>query len=91
MIDIEKFITEAEHNIIENSEEFKALTASEKIICLAGFRAGVKYSLHKNKISLGKIFEVDGDMYVITKPVSDEELKQVDVHGNVTRAIYPIN
>lgn len=44
----------------------------------------------KTEIKLGQIFYIDGNMYVITKPVSEEELKQVDIHGNIVRAMFPI-
>lgn len=44
----------------------------------------------KTEIKLGQIFYVDGNMYVITKPVSEEELKQVDCYGNIVRTLIPI-
>lgn len=44
----------------------------------------------KTEIKLGQVFYVDGNMYVITKPVSEEEIKHVDCNGNIVRTIYPI-
>jgi hypothetical protein len=44
----------------------------------------------KTEIKIGQIFYVDGNMYVITKPVSEEEMKNVDCNGNIVRIVYPI-
>lgn len=44
----------------------------------------------KTEIKIGQIFYIDGNMYVITKPVTEEEFKQADCHGNIVRPIYPI-